>query len=181
MIEFEIEPYKMVYTWTVAYAILEPFIAMANYLLYLNFNTKTMFQIYKNTSPFLLIACEYVYMTIVFVKTMYVYKHILKKPTYYPEQGAYKDYCDFIICFVVIMVIVDVLWSLVMNIITNKFPFLKFLNNYSRDLGIYALIRPVIFGITLILLSDAILYKASDIDAILAIFGSLLMIIIASF
>jgi hypothetical protein len=140
-----------------------------------------MFQTYNKTSPFLIIACEYVYMTIVFVKTMYVYKHFLKKPTYYPEKGAYKDYRDFIICFVVIMVIVDILWSFFMNIITNHIPFLNFLNNYSRDLGIYALIRPVIFGITLILVSDAILYKASDIDGILCILGSLFTLIIASF
>lgn len=184
MIGTELQPYKLVYVWTVAYALLEPFVALANYLMSRKYGIKTIFQLYSKTSPFLIVASEYVFMTISLVKTMYVYKHILKKPTYYPEKdskNSKQDYRDFIITYIAISIILDVLWSITLYIVKSHIPFLSFLNNYSHELGWYSLIRPIIFGITLLMVSDALLYNANDVEAIGIILFSLFTLIIASF
>jgi hypothetical protein len=181
MITFDTEPYKLIYCWTVAYALVEPLVALANYVLYRKYGTKTMFQLYSKTSPLIIVACEFVYLTIIFVKTMYLYKHVLKKPTYYPQKGATKDYRDFVILFIGIMIIVEILWAFTIYIIQAHIPFLNFLNNYSRELGLYSLIRPVIFGIILLLVCDAILYHTTDLEAMGIMLFSLFAVIVASF
>lgn len=184
MIGTELQPYKIVYVWTVAYAFFEPFVALVNYLMSKKYGMKTMFQLYSKTSPFLIVACEYVFMTITLVKTMYVYKHILKKPSYYPEkdsENAKKDYRDFILVFIAISILLDIIWSFTLYIVRSHIPFLSFLNNYSHELGWYSVIRPVIFGITLLMISDALLYHATDVEAIGIILFSLFTLIVASF
>jgi hypothetical protein len=112
---------------------------------------------------------------------MYIYKHVLKKPTYYPQKGATKDYRDFVILFIGIMIVVEILWAFTIYIIQAHIPFLSFLNNYSRELGLYSLIRPVIFGIILLMVCDAILYHTTDLEAMGIVLFSLFAVIVASF
>lgn len=178
--DFDFEPYKLLFIWTTAYSILEPFVALINYLLYINFGIKSMFQLY-NTSPFLIVLAEFIYLTIILVKTMYVYKYFMKKPSFYPGKYEYENFGDFILCFISIMVFMDVLWALTINIVIAKIPFLGFLNNYSKELGFYALIRPIIFGVSLLGLSYIIMYNFNDLEAIASILFAIFTITIASF
>jgi len=177
---FDLEPYKLIYIWTAAYSILEPIVALMNYLLYVKFGIKSMFQLY-NTSPFLIVFAEYIYLTIILIKTMYVYKYIMKKPSFYPGRYEYENFGDFILCFISIMVFMDVLWALTINIIVTKIPFLGFLNNYSRELGFYALIRPIIFGLSLLVISYIIMYNFNDLEIIASILFATFIITMASF
>jgi len=179
--KFDTEPFKYLFTWTVAYSILEPINALFNYLLYTKYGMKSMFQLYPRTSPFLVVAAEYVYLTIVFAKTMYIYKHILKKPTYYPRKGEKQNYRDFVLLFIGLLIVIDIIWAITINFITLHIPFLDFLRNYSRELGFYSLLRPVIYGICLILVSDGVMNYFDDVEAIGSILFSLFAIIVASF
>ncbi len=142
---------------------------------------KGMFQLYPKANPFLIVMAEYVYLCIILVKTMYVYKYILKKPTYYPQKGEYENYGDFALCFISILVAMDVIWALTINFVISRIPFLTFLNNYSRELGFYALIRPIIFGMTLLAISYLVLYHLNDLESIASILFGIFIITIASF
>jgi hypothetical protein len=179
--KFEPEPYQRLFTWTIAFSIFEPFVALVSYLLSVRYGMKTMYQLYPNTSPFLIVVAEYVYMTIVFAKAMYFYKHVLKKPTYYPRKGETENYRDFILLFVGLLVIIDIIWAISIHFISAHIPFLDFLRNYSKELGFFSLVRPIIVGITLVLLSDGVMQYANDLEGIGAILFSVFVITIASF
>jgi hypothetical protein len=179
--EFDPEIYKIIFAWTVAYAILEPFMALLNYGLFNAFGTKTMFQLYYPTSPFLIVVCEYIFMTIVLIKSMYVYKKAFAKPTYYPRKNNWEDWRDFIISFMIVQLFIDALWTLFVNQASIHFKFLTFLDNYSHKLGLYSLIRPVIFGLSLLFITELNLRYLGDIEAVGAIFGSMFLITIASY
>lgn len=179
--KFDLEPFQRLFTWTVAYSVLEPLVALVNYLLYIRYGIKTMYQLYPKTSPFLIVIAEYVYMTIVFVKTMYFYKHVLKKPTYYPRKGEKQNFREFVLLFIGVLVIIDIIWALTIHSITAHIPFLDFLRNYSRELGFYSLLRPIVVGITLILISEAVMNHVDDLEAIGSILFAVFIITMASF
>jgi hypothetical protein len=178
---FDYEPLKLLVAFTSAYSILEPLVALMNYILYIRFGMKSMFQLYPKANPFLIVMAEYIYLCIILVKTMYIYKYVMKKDRYYPEKGDYENYGDFLLCFISILVVMDVLWAITINIITTKIPFLAFLNNYSRELGFYSLVRPIIFGLSLLVISYYVLYYMKDLEAIAFILFSIFTITIASF
>ena len=180
--EFDLEPFKILYVWTVAYSIVEPVVALMNYLLYVRFGMKSMFQLYPSANPFLVVIAEYVYLSIIIVKTMYVYKYILKKPSYYPgKNDSPENYRDFILLFIGIMILMDILWALTIKFVGRYIPFLAFLNNYSRVLGFYALVRPIIFGLTLLMVSYTVLHYMKDLEAIISILFAIFIITMASF
>lgn len=179
--QFDKEPYQLLLSWTIAFALVEPLVALLNYGRYRMFGIPTIYQIHAKTSPFLVVISEYLYFTIVFVKTMYFYKLIFKKPTYYPRKDNKDDYRDFIICFLVVQFIVDLLWAISIKIITAHIPFLGFLNNYSRKLGIYAFIRPLIYGCILLGTTEAVHRHFGDLEGIATILFSLFAITMASF
>jgi hypothetical protein len=57
--KFEPEPYQCLFTWTIAFSILEPFVALVSYLLSVRYGMKTMYQLYPHTSPILIVVAEY--------------------------------------------------------------------------------------------------------------------------
>lgn len=177
--QFDSELYKLLFAWTIAYAIIEPFVALLNYFLSLKFGIRSIFEVYNKTSPFLIVGAEFTYLTIIFLKTLWVYKHLLKKPTYYPEKP--KDWRDFIIAYICVHVIIDGLWALSVNVIMSKFHFLVFLRNYSHEFGVYSVMRPLIMGIILLVTTDVIYNKVGDIEAVGSLMFSLFAVIVASF
>jgi hypothetical protein len=179
--EFDNEIYKLLFAWTVAYAILEPIVAFVNYILSRTYGIKSIYEMHSKTSPFIVMASEFAYMTIVFIKTMWAYKYILKKPTYYPRKNNNKDYRDFIITYICVHVIIDILWYLTVRAISDRLPFIKFLEQYLEEFGIYSVARPLTYGLILVLLSDAIRNNLGDLEALWAVFFSLFMISVASF
>lgn len=136
---------------------------------------------YPKTSPFLVVISEYIYFAIIFVKTMYIYKHFLKKPTYYPRKGNWKDYRDFLICYIVVQLIIDVIWSITISQVTRRVPILDFVQNYSRELGVFALLRPLIYGIALLAATEVVLRYLGDLEALGSVLFALFLITIASF
>jgi len=181
MMKFDQEPYERLLIWTTAFAILQPLTAFMDHFLYKKYGMKGTFQLYSKISPFLVVVCEYTYMTIVFVKTMYIYKNWLKKPGYYPRKGNFQDYRDFILLFMAILVIIDILWAITIQIVTSQMPFLKFLDNYNVEIGVTSLLRPILFGIGLFLISDVALYHMQDLEAIGTILFGIFIAAVASF
>lgn len=179
--KFDPEPFQMLVTWTTAFAILQPLAALMDHFLYKKYGMKGTFQLYSKINPFLIVICEYTYMTIVFVKTMYFYKHLLNKPGYYPRKGNFQDYRDFILLFIAILVIIDILWAIGIKMVITYMPFLKFLDNYNVELGVTSFIRPVLFGIALFLMSDVVMYHMQDLEAIGTILFGLFIAAVASF
>lgn len=177
--QFDSELYKLLFAWTIAYAIIEPFVALLNYFLSLKFGIRSIFEVYNKTSPFLIVGAEFTYLTIIFLKTLWVYKHLLKKPGYYPEKP--EDWRDFIIAYICVHVIIDGLWALSVNVIMSKFHFLVFLRNYSHEFGVYSVMRPLIMGIILLVATDLIYKKVGDIEAVGSLMFSLFAVIVASF
>ena len=175
------EAFQLLFTWTTAFALLQPIAALMDHIIYKKYGVKGTFQLYSKINPFLVIICEYTYLTIIFVKTMYFYKHLLKKPGYYPRKGNYEDYRDFVLMFIAILVIIDILWAISMKIIIGQMPFLKFLDNYNVELGFVSLIRPVLFGLALILVSDVVMYNLGYLEAFGSILFGLFIAAVASF
>lgn len=179
--QFIAEPYKLLLAWTVAFSILEPVVAWMNHSLSQAYGIKTMFQMYPKTSPFVIVMSEYIYFTIIFVKSMYIYKHVLGKPTYYPRQGHWKDYQDFLLCYIVVQLIIDVGWSVFISNVTSHVPVLEFVKNYSRELGFYALMRPLVYGLVLLAVTEGVFRHLGDLEAIGALLFGLFIVTIASF
>jgi hypothetical protein len=179
--EFDNEIFKILFAWLISYAFLEPIIALINYLLSVNYGMKTIFEIYPQTSPFLVVSSEFTYMTIVFIKTLYVYKYILKKPTYYPRLNNWQDYRDFIIIYTIVQILLDVLWTFLVTNGTSRIHFLDFLKKYSYELGVYSILRPLIIGIILLMFTTIILNYVGDLEAVATLMFSLFTLIIASF
>jgi hypothetical protein len=179
--QFDPELYKLLFAWTIAYAVIEPFIALLNYFLSHRYGIKSIFEVYNKTSPFLIVGAEFTYLTIIFLKTIWVYKHILKKPKYYPEKGNVKDWRDFIVTYIFVHIVIDGLWAISVNVITSKLHFLAFLKNYSHEFGIYSAIRPLILGVILLLATDVIYKEVGDIEAVGSLMFSLFAVIMASF
>lgn len=179
--QFIVEPYKLVLAWTVAFSILEPIVTLFNYFMSSKYGIKTMYQMYSKTSPFLIVISEYIYFTIIFVKTMYIYKHIFGKPTFYPRQGVWDDYKDFLVCYIIVQLIIDVVWSIFINNVTGRVPFLQFVKNYSRELGIYAIMRPLTYGLCLLGITEAVFRHLGDLEALGSLLFGLFIVTIASF
>lgn len=179
--KFEGEPYQLLLAWSVAFSLLEPLVTLINYILSRKSSMKTIFQMYPKTSPFLVVVSEYIYFAIIFVKTMYIFKHFLKKPSYYPRRNSITDYRDFLICYVIVQLIIDVVWSITISQVTRRVPILDFVQNYSRELGVFALLRPLIYGICLLVVTDMVLRYLGDLEAIGSLLFALFMITIASF
>lgn len=177
--QYDPEIYKLLLAWLVSYTLVAPIIVLVNYFLSFYFGSKTIFSLYPTTSPLLLISSEFTYMTIVFVKTIWAYKHVLHKKRYYPE--TVDEFRDFILLYIAIHILIDILWTIVVNNLTGKVGFLKFLQNYSHELGVWSLIRPLIVGITLLIFTNVVIKYIGDLEAIGIVFFSLFMIIIASF
>jgi hypothetical protein len=178
--QYDSELYKILFAWIVAYAILEPFVALFSHFLSVWFGIKSVYELQK-TSPLLVVGSEFTYMTIVFVKTMWVYKHVLKKEGYYPRKNNVKDFVDFIKVYIVVHVVIDVLWAIAMNSVGSKLRFLDFLNKYSHELGVFSVARPLIYGIILLLFTHVIMYNVGDLEAVGAFLFSLFAVIVASF
>ena len=177
--QYDPEIYKLLLAWLVSYSIVTPIIVLVNYILSFYFGSKTIFGLYPSTSPILLISSELTYMTIAFAKTMWAFKHILKKDKYYPESA--EEFRDFILLYATIHVMIDILWTIAVNNISGQFNFLKFLRNYSHELGFYSLLRPLIVGIFLLLFTNIVVKYVGDLEAIGIVMFSMFMIIIASF
>ena len=134
---------------------------------------------HRSVSPIMIMGSEITYMTIAFIKTMWVYKNVLRKERYFPE--TYDEFRDFILIYAGIHLLIDVLWTVTVNGVTSKMKFLNFLRNYSNELGIYSLVRPVIVGIALIMLTNVVMNRLGDLEAIGIVMFSLFLVIIASF
>jgi hypothetical protein len=81
----------------------------------------------------------------------------------------------------IVQLFIDALWTFFANQASVRFKFLTFLDNYSHKLGLYSLIRPVIFGLSLLFITELNLRYLGDIEAVGAIFGSMFLITIASY
>ena len=177
--EFNTEIYKLLLAWLIAYSIIAPVIVLVNYVLSFYFGTKTIFDLHRSTSPFLIISSEFTYMTFAFLKTMWAYKHILHKKKYYPETN--EEFKQFILLYIGIHIIIDILWAIFVNTATSKIHFLKFLNNYTHELGIYSLLRPLIIGIVLVLFTNVVIQHIGDIEGIGAVMFSIFVLQMASY
>lgn len=175
--KFDPEPYKMLLAWTVAFSICEPAVTLMNHLI----GGRSMYRMYPKTSPFLVVISEYIYFAIIFVKTMYIFKHVLRRPTYYPRKGNWKDYRDFLLCYIVVQLIIDVVWSIFIGNVTSQVNFLDFVKNYSRELGFYALLRPLIYGISVLIVTEIVLRYVGDMEALGSLLFALFLITVASF
>jgi hypothetical protein len=178
---FDAELYKLLFAWMIAYAVIEPFVALINYFLSHRYGIRSIFEVYNKTSPFLIVGAEFTYLTIIFLKTIWAYKHILKKGRYYPEKGNVKDWRDFIGTYIFVHIVIDGLWAIIVRMITNKLHFLVFLRNYSHEFGIYSVMRPLILGVILLLATDIIYREVGDIEAVGSLMFSLFAVIMASF
>ena len=177
--EYDAEIYKLLFAWLVSYSIIAPIIVIVNYVLSFYFGTRTVYGMHPSVSPIMIMASEITYMTIAFVKTMWVYKNVLKKGKYYPE--TYDEFRDFILIYAGIHLLIDIVWTVTVNVVSSKINFLNFLRNYSNELGIYSLVRPVIVGIALIMLTKVVMKGLGDLEAIGTVMFSLFLVIIASF
>ena len=172
--EYDEELYEILIAWTVSYGILTPIITILNYILSQRYGMRTIYEIYPKTSPLLVASSEYLYMTIIFVKTMYVYKWLLMKPTYYPRENRMEDYRDFILTYTTVQVIIDVMWTVLVTNISNRVHFLEFLDKYSNEFGIYSIMRPLIIGIILLLFTTIVRTRIGDLEGIGAVLFGLL-------
>lgn len=115
---------SIIFDWVVAYAFIEPLVIM---LLSAIGNQRA-----HANSP-LLIVTDLVYSTIAFIKTMFIYRHVLKKPNYFPEKDDTKGLVNFILVFVTIRLVLDIAWSFfTKNIRSVAHDHVPILNIFSR-------------------------------------------------
>lgn len=185
--QFDPEPYKLYYAWFVAFTILEPLVVFLNYIIYRISGKKTTYQIHGKTMPVLVLLSKFLYFSISFIKTMYIYKNLLHKPTFYPridEKDSAKkllDYRDFIITFIIVQILMDVLWELFTKSAASQLSFIEFLQNYSTKLSTYSLVSSITFGLSQLALTDIVIKYVGDLEAFSFIVFGAYMIVVASF
>jgi len=179
--EFNKEIFQLLFVWVIAYSIVKPFEVILNYMIYKLYGIKTVFQQFSATSPIIVVFSEFTFMLISFMKTMYFYKKIYNKPTYFPRKGNWEDYRDFIIMYIITTIILDVLWTIFVNYTTFYYKPLSFLKNFSHDITFTSLSVPIVYGVILVFVTDIVLNYIPDFEALGSLVASLFLLSLASF
>jgi hypothetical protein len=165
LMKFLAEPYQVIFAWTVAFSVLEPLVTFVNYALFADV-LKPVYSVYGNTSPFIVALSEYIYYTAIFVKTMYVYKYFLGQPTYYPRRGVQSDYIRFLVTYVTIQLMADVVWGSLFRYARKDVEFFESATKYSREIGVAVIARTSAFGLGMMVATELMFRHVSDLHAI---------------
>lgn len=162
------EIYKGLFAWTTAFLLAEPIVKMING------------DIYK-PNLVLRIICDYLYFTLIFLKAMFVYKHIFKKSEYFPDKDtSVKNITTFFAIFVGVQIIIDVCWAFMLQYLTAYIKILKIFSPYDRDFGVHFIINYTTHSASYLFLTMAIHLFLRDLEALGVIFFSLFTVFVIS-
>jgi hypothetical protein len=178
--KFDNEPFRAMLAWTIAFSILEPVVTAINFVFFRS-TMVPIYDVYPGSSPFLVATCEYLYYTALFVKTMYVYKYILKRDTYVPPKGDMREYVAFVACYLIIQLLADVVYASIAANVKGRISFLKFLRNYTREVGVFAILRTQAFAIAMLVVTENVYFRMDDLVAIGMLLTGVFVVTVASF
>jgi hypothetical protein len=157
---FKPELYHVLLTWTIAFSIIEPIVTALNYTV-LKDIIKPVYQVHQGTNPSLVAMSEYVYYTSIFIKTMWVYKYVLGKASFFPNVSKYQDCRDFVACFIAIQLLANVIYVIVIKLVPSTVPFMSFVKQYTHEVGFILMLRTIAFACMLLFVTG-IIYKFVD-------------------
>lgn len=160
------EIYKGLLAWTTAFFLIEPFeLLMAGYAN----DPMVVFHFLGN----------YLFYTVIFVKTMYIYKILFKKDEYFPsKEVTSKNITLFFTIFILVQLVIDTSWAFMLRYMTRYIPLLKVFAPYDRSLGLDLIIKYVTKGQLVMLVTFIMFLYTSDMEAISTILFAMFVVLV---
>jgi hypothetical protein len=160
------EVYKGLLAWTTAFFVVEPILLLvAGY----SNNPIVVFHFLGN----------YLFYTVIFVKTMYIYKLLFKKSEYFPNKDiTSKNITLFFTIFILVQLVIDTSWAFMLKYMTRYIPILRIFAPYDRSMGLDLIINYVTKGQAVLLLTFVTFLYTSDMEAISTILFSMFVILV---
>lgn len=150
---------KVLMVWGSAYAAIEPIVIVV---------LSALGHTRRHGNNPLYIITDFVYSSIAFVKSMYIYKHVLHQPDYFPHKNDPHGLLYFISTFIIVRVILDSLWKQVGKLAANqageKVPAIGIFQRYSKTNDNRIQLLNIPYEIILILVTWAMYWHLRDID-----------------
>jgi hypothetical protein len=113
---------KVLLVWIATFAAIEPVI-----IIIMSAAGKTR----HHGNESIVIMIDFMYATIAFVKTLYIYKVILKHDEIIPQKDDIRGLVHFITTFVIVRFVLDILWGQVATSLRSKIPIMTMFKNYD--------------------------------------------------
>ena len=156
---------RIFFSWIVGYVVLEPL-------------TGLLILRKKNMTPLSLLT-DFVYASIPFLKSMYVYKHIFKKPEYFPKD--IKDLRLFLSVFVTILVVLDIIFLAFTSQSNFRYPLQDLLERYVKATKVAHIVHFATYGMIWCFITFFVYTKVRTLDAISIVIGSLFLILLLDY
>ena len=160
------EIYKGLLAWTTAFSIVEPISILVS-------------GDYHKPFVAVHVLANYLFYTIIFVKTMYIYKYFFKYDEFFPHKKiTSKRISQFFAVFLVVQLVIDTSWAFMLKYLTPIFPILKIFTPFDRSMGLQLIINYVSVGMAMLTLTFGAHMYITDMEALSTILFSIFTIML---
>lgn len=156
------EIFRIFFAWTAAFFLLEPL------------TTLLIFE--QRDVTILRLMTDFIYSSITFLNVVYVYKHIFKKPEYFPKD--LKDLPLFVSIYVFIQIVFDVLWLGATGRISWNYPLKDILLRYDKIKKVSHSVHIVTYGLIWLNITYFFYNYVRPLDALSTIIGSIFIMLL---
>ncbi len=157
--------FRIFFSWIVGYVVLEPI-------------TSLLVLGKKDMTPLTLMT-DFVYSSIPFLKSVYVYRYILKKPEYFPSK--LEDLPIFYTIYVSLLVTLDIIFMYFTNYSDIRYPLKYLILRYKKGEKISHIIHFVTYGMIWVFLTFLVYTKLRPLECITIIIGSMFLILLLAY
>jgi len=157
--------FRIFFSWIVGYVVLEPL-------------TGLLILRKRNMTPLSLLT-DFVYASIPFLKAIYVYKHIFKKPEYFPTD--IRDFRLFLAIYVTLLLLLDILFMGLTRGTDFRYPLQDLLERYNKNTKTAHIVHFATYGMIWSFITFFVYTKLHALDGIAIIIGSLFLILLLSY
>jgi len=157
--------FRIFFSWIVGFAILEPLTG----LLVLDRHDMTPLRL----------MTDFTYSSIPFLKSLYIYKHILKKQEYFPSK--IEDLPLFYSVYVTLLVTLDLLFMYFTTHSNVRYPLRHLIERYRKGEKISHVIHFSTYGMIWVFLTFIAYTKLRPLECISIIVGSVFLILLLAY
>jgi len=163
------EIFRIFFAWTAAFFLMEPLVSL------LVFNTE------RKRVTMLSLMTDYVYSSVTFLNAVYVYRHIFKKPEYFPR--LIQDFPLFIAIYTFIQIVFDIIWLISTNNthLSWNYPLKSLLMRYDKITKLSHSIHIVTYGLVWLNITFFFYNYVRPLDALATIIGSLFLMLLLNY
>jgi len=157
------EIFRIFYAWTAAFFLMEPL-------------TSLLVLDKKDGLTILKLMTDYIYSSVTFLNVVYVYKHIFKKPDYFPKEIG--DFPLFVAIYTFIQLAFDAIWLISTGRITMNYPLKDVFQRYDKITKLSHSIHIITYGLIWLNITYFFYNYVRPLDSLATIIGSIFIMLL---